>query len=151
MAGAKNLDNFAKSVIAISFSKQDPDKRYIKQTKCRNRTDGYQPFDETNVIECVIGRSDGSLQYDFYGFSNEQAHLTPKDDSEVEAEAIRFAYEDRVRNGTSFRDIATQLKQLYDLDWAHTTISRKLVAYNKERHPHTPTDDPVGLAPDKPI
>ncbi|MBI1228147.1 MAG: AAA family ATPase [Bacteroidetes bacterium] len=131
LAGAKNLDNFAKSVTAISFSKQDPDKRYIKQTKCRNRTDGYQPFDENHVIECAISRNDGSLQYDFYGFSSELAHLTAKDHSEVEAEAIRYAYEDRVKNGTSFRDIAIQLKQLYDIDWAHTTISRKLAAHRQ--------------------
>jgi KaiC/GvpD/RAD55 family RecA-like ATPase len=133
LAGAKNLDNFAKSVIAISFSKQDPDKRYIKQTKCRNRSDGYQPYDETHVVDCAISRSNGSLQYDFYGFSKEQAHLTAKDYSEVEAEAICFAYEERTKNGTSFRDIGKQLKQLYDIEWAHTTISRKLVAYRKEK------------------
>jgi KaiC/GvpD/RAD55 family RecA-like ATPase len=133
LAGAKNLDNFAKSVIAISFSKQDADKRYIKQTKCRNRSDNQQPFDETHVIDCVIAKTKGSLQYDFYGFSNEQAHLVAKDHSEVEAEAIRYAYEDRMKNKTSFRDIATNLKQLYDIDWAHTTIIRKLVAYRKEK------------------
>ncbi|MCU0345851.1 MAG: AAA family ATPase [Saprospiraceae bacterium] len=133
LAGAKNLDNFAKSVIAISFSKQDPDKRYIKQTKCRNRSDNYQAYDETHVVDCVISRNDGFLQYDFYGFSNEQTHLTAKDHSEVEAEAIRYAYDERVKNNTSFRDIAKQLKQLYDIDWAHTTISRKLVNYRKEK------------------
>ncbi len=147
LAGAKNLDNFAKSVIAISFSKQDPDKRYIKQTKCRNRSDGYQPYDETHVVDCAISRSNGSLQYDFYGFSKEQAHLTAKDYSEVEAEAIRYAYEERLRNNTSFREIAKQLKQLYDIDWAHTTITRKLVNYHKEKDLDIAPLAPMGLAP----
>lgn len=89
LAGAKNLDNFAKSIVAISFSKQDPDKRYIKQAKCRNRSDGYQPYIESHVIDCFISRSDGGLQYDFYVFSHEQTHLVMKDHSEVESEAIR--------------------------------------------------------------
>lgn len=133
LAGAKNLDNFAKSVIAISFSKQDPDKRYIKHTKCRNRSDGYQPYDESHVIDCVISRNDGSLQYDFYGFSHEQAHLVAKNHSEIESEAIQYAYEERTKNGTPFREIANQLKQLYDIDWAHTTISRKLAAHRREK------------------
>lgn len=133
LAGAKNLDNFAKSVIAISFSRQDSDKRYIKQTKCRNRSDGYQPYDEAHVIDCAIARNNGCLQYDFYGFSHEQAHLVAKDHSEVEAEAIRYAYDERTKNDTSFRDIAKQLKQVYDIDWAHTTISRKLAAYRREK------------------
>ncbi|MCB0517324.1 MAG: AAA family ATPase [Lewinellaceae bacterium] len=141
LAGAKNLDNFAKSVVAISFSKQDPDKRYIKQTKCRNRSDGIQAYDETHVIDCVIHRDGACLQYDFYGFSPEQAHLVAKDHTEVETEAVRYAYDERIKNGTSFRDIAKQLKQLYDIDWAHTTISRKLATYRRENDPGAAPDD----------
>ena len=130
LAGAKNLSNFAKSIIAVSHSKKDIDKRYIKHTKCRN---GRKIHDESNVIECVLHKEGTMLQYEYLGTCPEQAHLIAKDTQEVEAGAIASAYEERKKKGTPYRELAEEMKTIYDIDWSHTTIMRKLADYRKNK------------------
>jgi hypothetical protein len=130
LAGAKNLSNFAKSIIAVSHSKKDIDKRYIKHTKCRN---GRKIHDESNVIECVLHKEGTMLQYEYLGTCPEQAHLIAKDTKEVEAGAIAWAYEERKKKGTPYRELAEEMKTIYDIDWSHTTIMRKLADYRKNK------------------
>jgi len=127
LAGAKNLANFAKSVIAVSLSKKDPDKRYIKHIKCRN---GRKMHDETNVIECVIRKEGANLSYEHYGFSTEQEHLEVKDISDQVGDIMDTIITQR-KAGKSFREISRILQSNFDIGWAHTTIRRKLREWNK--------------------
>lgn len=126
LAGAKNLSNFAKSIIAVSHSKKDIDKRYIKHTKCRN---GRKLHDESNVVECLLIKEGPMLQYEYHSTGPEQAHLIAKDTKEVEAAAIAWAYEERKKKNTPYRDLAEDMKTIYDIEWSHTTIMRKLADY----------------------
>ena len=80
LAGAANLLNFVKSAVAISLSKKDPDKRYIKHIKCRN---GRKLHGEENVAECTITKDGANLIYELNGFGPERDHLEIKDISEV--------------------------------------------------------------------
>ena len=126
LSGAKNLANFAKSLIAVSHSKKDPDKRYIKHVKCRN---GRKMHGEDNVIECVIAKEGAKLGYEFYGFSTEQQHLEIKDISEIEGDIMDTIVRERKR-GTSFRKITVSLEMEFGISWSHTTIQRKLKVWN---------------------
>ncbi len=141
LAGAKNLSNFAKSVIAVSHSKKDIDKRYIKHTKCRN---GRKLHDESNVIECVLLKEGAMLQYEFHGTGPEQPHLTVKDFSEIEKSAIQFAYDERKKKRTSYRTLADQISTIYDIEWSHTTIKRKVEEHIRKNNlswlPEQPDD-----------
>jgi archaellum biogenesis ATPase FlaH len=130
LAGAKNLANFAKTIIGVGKSKKDQLKRYIKHVKCRN---GMVLHDETNVIECVLHKERTLLQYEFIATGHENAHLLVKDFSEVENEAITWAYEQRKEKKIPYRQLVQDLKDMYELDWSHTTLMRKCVAYRKEK------------------
>lgn len=132
LAGAKNLSNFAKSVIAVSHSKKDIDKRYIKHTKCRN---GRKIHDESSVVECVLLKEGTMLQYEYQGMGPEQAHIIAKDTKEVEAAAIAWAYAERKKKNTPYRNLAEEMKTIYDIEWSHTTIMRKLADYRKTAAP----------------
>jgi RecA-family ATPase len=128
LSGAKNLSNFAKSLIAVSTSKQDPEKRYIKHVKCRN---GRKIHGEDNVIECVLNKPQHSLflQYEFYGFSTEKAHLQVVATEEAEREAVEKAATLIDKEGFSYRSLVTILQQEFGLKWSHMTIKRKVCAY----------------------
>jgi len=73
------------------------------------------------------------LQYEYLGTCPEQAHLIAKDTKEVEAGAIAWAYEERKKKGTPYRELAEEMKTIYDIDWSHTTIMRKLADYRKNK------------------
>lgn len=129
LSGSMNLANFAKSIVAVSKSAQDPHKRYIKHIKCRN---GIMLHGHDNVIECVMVKEGTFLEYEFVGFAKEKDHLMMIDDEEREENCLADALEWRT-NGMSFRDIAKKLKEDYDIGWSHTTVSRKINQFRKKR------------------
>jgi replicative DNA helicase len=126
LAGSMNLANFAKSIVAIAKSSQDPSKRYIKHIKCRN---GLMLHGHENVIECTIEKAGSRLEYEFLDFSKESEHLmTTTVSRENEEEAIERALSMR-QKGSGFRDIAKKLKELELVFWSHMTVKRKLKKY----------------------
>ena len=131
LAGAKNLSNFAKSIVAVSGSKQDADKRYIKHIKCRN---GRKVHGEDNVIECVLNKPSGSslLQYEFYGFSTERAHLMTSETADVERQAVERAVQLHEQQ-VGYRSIVDILRDEFQLNWSHTTVARRIREF-KERN-----------------
>jgi len=133
LAGAKNLSNFCHSLIAVSPSKKDPYKRYIKHLKCRN---GAKIHGEDNVIEAIVCANGTFLGYEFVGYGSEQSHLHVKDFSEIESSIIERAAELHKQGyqgaRAGWRKIAEILKQEYGVDWSHTTVSRKVKKWLRE-------------------
>lgn len=131
LAGAKNLSNFAKSIVAVSGSKQDPDKRYIKHIKCRN---GRKAHGEDNVVECVLNKPSGSamLQYEFYGFSTEREHLISCETADAERLAVERAVQLHEQQ-VGYRSIVDILREEFQLNWSHTTVARR-IREHKERN-----------------
>lgn len=126
MAGASGLKNFAKSIIAVGASAQDPDIRYIKHLKCRN---GRKIHDADNVIECVVAKPDARLYYEFIRFSTEKAHLLSIDESDQTKEVIERFYDLHKQKKISFRRLAEMALEDYGIRMSHTTIQRKLREY----------------------
>ena len=143
LAGAANLLNFVKSAVAVSLSKKDPDKRYIKHIKCRN---GRKLHGEENVAECTITKDGANLIYELNGFGPERDHLEIKDISEVLGDIMDTIVDER-KGGASFRSISKTLQSNYDVEWSHTTIMRKLKDWNKNENIH---NEEVDVSPDKP-
>jgi len=128
LAGAKSLSNFSKSIIAVSHSKKDPDKRYIKHLKCRN---GRKIHDADNVIEAVIVNESKRIEYEFYGYSAEKEHLEVVASEESKSLIISRAV-DLHKEGVGYRGIARTINDEYSISWAHTTVMRQVQKYLKE-------------------
>lgn len=128
LAGAKSLSNFSKSIIAVSHSKQDPDKRYIKHLKCRN---GRKIHDADNVIEAVIVNESARIEYEFYGYSAEKDHLEVIASEESKSLIVSRAT-DLHKEGLGYRSIAKIINDEYSINWAHTTVMRQVQKYLKE-------------------
>jgi len=128
LSGARNLSNFAKTLVAVSRSRLDPDFRYIKHVKCRN---GRMLHGEDNVIECMIGKEGDFLGYELRGFATEASHLEVKDFSEVDTEMVEYAIKLR-RQGSGWRTVAKEIKRELGISIAHTTIMRKVQDHQKK-------------------
>jgi len=70
LAGSKNLSNFVDSVFFIVQSNEDPDFRYIKQTKCRNA----ETMKEVMVVS--IEKNDCFLGFQMVRYDSETNHLS---------------------------------------------------------------------------
>lgn len=126
MQGASGMKNFAKSMVAISASRQDPDKRYIKHVKCRN---GRNVHDSDNVIEVVIGKPDDRLKYEHVGYGREIEHLDVISMDEAMTDTVvQYAHEAN-QDGTGWRALAKDLKEKFGVGWSHQTVMRKVKAY----------------------
>lgn len=129
MTGASGLKNFAKSIIAVGNSFQDPDIRYIKHLKCRN---GLKLHDHDNVIECNIDKPGSQLHFEYLGLGKEKQHLLMADEGEKKREAIEFAYECRKEKGTGLRTLSTLIEEQFNVRISHTTLGRKLNEYKQK-------------------
>ena len=135
LAGAKNLANFAKTIIGVGKSKKDQLKRYIKHVKCRN---GIVVHDETNVIECVLLKEGTLLQYEYTDTGHENTHLLVKDFSEVENEAVAWAYEQRKNKQIPYRVLVNDVKDMYEIDWEPHDFDAEMRGLQKGKRPRHP-------------
>ncbi|MFI3259338.1 MAG: AAA family ATPase [Rikenellaceae bacterium] len=104
LAGSKKLFNLFDSVFAMGKSAKDSTQRYIKQIKVRY---GSFTYDSDNVINCVIEKRSGFLQFVTLGYSNEREHLREYDDgfrADLDAKIKALSAE-----GKSYRAIAEEV------------------------------------------
>lgn len=123
LGGAKSLSNFAKSLVAISKSRIDPNYRYIKHVKCRN---GHNLHDADNVISVAIEKNGSMLEYAHKGFSSEHAHLMVKEvDEDLKEEAIEYAHKEQ-KNGMSWRKLESAIQSEFGITMSYSTIRREV-------------------------
>lgn len=105
LAGSKYLSNFADSVFFIGQSNEDPDYRYIKQTKCRNA--------ETmkEVIVTSIEKMNFFLGFQMVRYDSESNHLSLNNqfnDDNLESQKKQVI--EYHNQGKSLREIASLTK-----------------------------------------
>jgi len=102
LAGSKYLSNFADSVFFIGQSNENPDYRYIKQTKCRNAEI------MKDVIVASIEKHDCFLGFQMVRYDSEANHLSlngVSNDEKIEQQKKQVI--DYHRQGKSLREIAS--------------------------------------------
>lgn len=101
MAGSKKLVNFADAIIALGQCKSDPTNRYLKQVKARSSV---MKFDENNVLECTISKTEGFLKFENLGFCSERELLKGENQDEEIQEKKEEVYA-MYLNGKTCRQI----------------------------------------------
>lgn len=130
LSGAKNLSNFAKSIVAIGASAQDrASVRYIKHIKCRN---GVMVHDEENVIECVLSKNGVDLVYEYRGHGKETEHLIVTDTKEIYSDIMYFIKNKR-KNNDGWRTCATDVKNEFGVGWSYSTLKRRYLVWKDEK------------------
>jgi hypothetical protein len=81
LQGSKMLINFCDSAFAIGENHQDRRIRYLKQIKARSAEIKY---DNENVINCELTKSNDFLQFEFLSYGPEREHLKHLTDEDRE-------------------------------------------------------------------
>lgn len=121
LAGAKSLSNYCTNLIGISPSKLDTSMRYLKHLKCRN---GFKQFTEDNVMELILSKESGSLEYEYKDTGVEKTHLMVQDMEEIKEDVNQFIVDMRNKNH-SFRAIASKVQEQFSVTMTYQTVKRK--------------------------
>lgn len=120
LAGSKNLSNFADSVFFIGQSNEDPDFRYIKQTKCRNA----EIMKE--LIVASVEKMGCFLGFRMIRFDSEANHLAFSNIlNEESLDSQKRQVLDYHIEGKSYREIASMTK------FSKSTVQRIINAVPK--------------------
>jgi archaellum biogenesis ATPase FlaH len=128
LAGSKNLVNFAKNLIAVAPSSQDPQKKYIKHLKSRN---GMIEYDGANVVTCVLDKPLGSafLEWKFIGTGDESEHLTKPNLEMSEDELCQKVIETMTEMKLSVERVIVEMS----LPYTRPTLDRKIRQYKEKK------------------
>ncbi len=86
LSGSKHLSNFADSVFSIGKSSKASNARYLKQIKPSRS--GELIYDNSNVIEFRLEKSNSFLGFSFTGFGSEMNNLSLPDEEDPKLLAI---------------------------------------------------------------
>jgi hypothetical protein len=123
MGGSKHLSNFAQGVFAIGKSAIDSSVRYIKECVRRN---GMMHFDDENVIQVSIDKTNGFLQYTFMQMSSESIHLNDPNDADTKLLLVKEGAHQRKTTPKSFQQIFDDMNIKEALGWTPRQWARRV-------------------------